>query len=161
VSISVQFHTLGGAGGLAGAAAAADAGVDPGDHFDEVAVSVPDLFLFYGAVGADLLAGEAGDAVFLGHLGDDRFPLQLVLGKEGHYFGRGGTRLGDGVGDVFGSLAGAGEVDPGGGALDRPQFGVGLGVEVVFVVGDPELLGEELGAGSRLDCGSKDDHVGF
>src|SRR6185369_6834520 len=161
VSISVQFHTLGGAGGLAGAAAAADAGVDPGDHFDEVAVSVPDLFLFYGAVGADLLAGEAGDAVLLGHLGDDRFALQFVLGKEGHYFGRCGTRLGDGVGDVFGSLAGAGEVDPGRGALDRPQFRMGLGVEVVLVIGDPQLLGKKLGAGPRLDCGGQNDHVSF
>src|SRR6185369_4218989 len=33
--------------------------------------------------------------------------------------------------------------------------------EVVFVIGDPELLGQELGAGSRLDRSSKDDHVGF
>ncbi len=161
IGIAVQLDTLGRAGGLAGAAAAADAGVDPGDHLDEVALAVADLFLFNGAVGADLLAVEAGDAAGFAHLGDDRLPLQLILGEEGHHFGGGGTCLADRVGDVFGPLAGAGQIDAGSGAFDRPQFGVGLGVEVVAVVGDAEFLGEEFRAGSRLDGGCQDDHVGF
>src|SRR6266571_4637017 len=161
ISVTIQFHRFRRAGGLAGAAAAADAGVDEGDRLDQVPLAVSYLFFLHGAVGADLFAGEAADTAGLSDPGDDRFPLQFVFGEEGHDLGGGGGGLGDCFRDVFGPLAGAGQVDAGGGAFHRAQFGVGLGVEVVFVVGDAEFLGQGVGPFLGLDRGGEDDHVGF
>src|SRR6266568_1311381 len=157
ISVTIQFHRF----RRAGAVAAADAGVDEGDRLDQVPLAVSYLFFLHGAVGADLFAGEAADTAGLSDPGHDRFPLQLVFGEEGHDLGGGGRGLGDGFRDVFGPLAGAGQVDACGGAFHRAQFGVGLGVEVVFVVGDAEFLGQGVGPFLWLDRGGEDDHVGF
>ena len=61
----------------------------------------------------------------------------------------------------FGTLAGAGEIDPGGGAFDRLEFGVRFGVEGVLVVGDAQFLGQGVGPNACLDGGGQDHQVGF
>ena len=86
VSKPDEFHGFRRAGGIACAAALAEAFVDVGDHLAEIAGAVADFAMLDGGVGADFLTIEAARAGGFVDLGHDGFALQHIAAEEHERF---------------------------------------------------------------------------
>ena len=81
--------------------------------------------------------------------------------QEGPGPGRRGHGLGDALADKLGRMRHAAQEDAFRGKIHWPQLGVGLGIEVVLVVGDAEFLGQLIGTLAGLHRRSQHYQVGL
>ena len=153
VGKAAQRDGLAAAAGHAEAAALAQRLVDLGHHSASV------LDQAGRAIGADVDAQAAADAVQRAHLGHSGHHLDIVLAEQAQRLGRRRAGVRHRVRDVARGLAGAGQVDAIRVAVHRAQLGVAFQEKAVLVARDVQRLGQLFCALGGHDCRGQHDHV--
>ena len=86
-------------------------------------------------IGTDGYADLAPAAQILIDHSHDGLMLELLLGEQADNLGGGSAGLGDGFGNISGTLSGSGQVESRDDALHGAKFGMGFAKEAVLIGG--------------------------